>query len=106
MLVDNGWSFGVKFSGGRLHPRLVAMVPEGSGAAIVHATLASALPSYAVHAYGAYLEFAPQALWARTREVAFADLVHAAPDHGVFCSQGRVSYVITFHNYFSDAAWI
>lgn len=89
-----------------MHPRVAAMVPEGSGAAIVHVTLASALPSYAVHAYGAYLKFAPQALWARTREVAFGDLVHTAPDHGIFCNQGGVSYVTTFHNYVLHAAWI
>lgn len=87
-----------------MHPRLVAVVPEGSGAAIIHRALANSLPGYAVHAYPACLEYAPPALWARTRSIGSADVVHAPPDHAVFVGQRGVPLVITFHNYVLDPA--
>lgn len=84
-------------------PRLVGVVPDGSGAAVIHRVLEDALPGYSLATYPPRWEYFPPLL-RRLRDAA-ADLVHAPPDHAVFVSPRRTPLVITFHGYMLDLAW-
>lgn len=82
--------------------RILAAVPAGSGAAVIHRALKDALPGYSLATYPPRWEYFPPLL-GRLREPA-ADLVHAPPDHAAFVCPRRTPLVITFHNYLLDRA--
>lgn len=82
--------------------KVVAPVPSGSGAAVIHRALQDALPGYSLATYPPRWEYWPPLLY-RLREPA-ADIVHAPPDHAVFVCPRRTPLVITFHNYVLDRA--
>ena len=82
--------------------KVVALVPSGSGASVIHRALQDAMLGYSLATYPPCWEYFPPLL-RRLREPA-ADLVHAPPDHAVFVCPRRTPLVITFHNYVLDRA--
>lgn len=86
-------------SGSRLS--IIAAVPAGSGAAVVHHAIAQLLAGYQTCTYPPWLEYAPPLIAGR---IAGGDLVHAPPDHAVFACPSVTPLVITFHNYVLDRA--
>ncbi|HNC76317.1 MAG TPA: glycosyltransferase family 4 protein [Pseudomonadales bacterium] len=81
---------------------IVAAVPSGSGAAVVHRMIEDNTPSYKVKTYPPTWEYCPFKL--RQLREPTAALVHAPPDHAIFVCPRRTPLVITFHNYVLDPA--
>ncbi len=81
-------------------PRILGVVPRGSGAAVVHATLGRGIPGYLVQTYSPSWEFCPPML--RRYCDRSAAVVHAPPDHSVFLCPRETPLVVTFHNFVLD----
>jgi glycosyltransferase involved in cell wall biosynthesis len=75
---------------------------SGNGAYIVHANLARAIPGYTLQGISAMKAVYPGLLKPYRRQ---AEIVHTVPEYGdVFFSMAKKS-VVTFHNFFWDAAY-
>ena len=73
----------------------------GNGAYILHKMLEKRMPNYMVRGYNPYLTIIPFSLpWAAP--VKGADLIHTAPDYGLFFSSRKIPTVVTVHHYMCD----
>lgn len=81
--------------------RILSPVPRGSGATIIHQSLADHIPGYQVCAYNPYWTLFPPALpfVASDRTAA---VIHCPPDYACFLAERKVPLVLTFHNYVLD----
>lgn len=80
---------------------VIAPMPTGSGALVVHRHLERLLPNYRVVAYSPAREFVPPLVG--LQKLAGARMIHTAPDHAVFLARRNTPLVITFHNFVIDA---
>lgn len=78
-----------------------AVLPEGSGAIVVHRALEGALPEYRVTGYDPRLTFLPPLLY-RYCPPRAVRAVHTVPDYGLFVARDDTPLLLTFHNYVMD----
>jgi glycosyltransferase involved in cell wall biosynthesis len=81
---------------------VAAIVPEGSGAIVVHRSLARALPSYEVTGYNPWATLLLPPLLYRYRPARRVRAVHTSADHGLFFARTGIPLLLTFHNYVLD----
>lgn len=87
---------------GSIEGDIVGCVPRGSGASIVHRSLAENVPGYSLREYDPRWEYAPWAM-PLIRPSRRAHLIHTTPDHAIFLHRSAVPMVVTFHGFFLDA---
>lgn len=81
-------------------PYISSCLASGSGASVVHNTLASNIENYICHTYNPKYEYLPPLLMTRRKHA--SGVMHTTPDHAVFVTPKRSKLVITFHNYYLD----
>jgi len=80
---------------------IVSPMAWGNGAYILHKMIEKRMPNYMVKGYNPYLTIIPISLpWAAP--VKGADLIHTAPDYGLFFSSRKIPTVVTVHHYMCD----
>lgn len=84
----------------RVDPRIVACVPAGSGASVVHSALTRAIQGYELKTYSPSWEYCPPLLWRLLDRT--AALVHAPQNHAVFACPRGTPLVVTLHGYSLD----
>ena len=83
--------------------RIIGAVPAGTGATVLHAELAKALPDYELRSYSPWLELLPP-LMRRVCAGPRPDVVHATLEYGCWLRRPDARLVATAHNYVSDRA--
>jgi len=82
--------------------RIASPMGRGSGAHVLHQTLAGAIPGYLVFDYNPYWTLFPPALPLLFRSQPVPDIIHTTPDSGFFFEKKNIPLVITFHNLVLD----
>lgn len=80
---------------------IIAPMPTGSGAIVVHRQLERFLPNYRVLPFSPMRELFPPLIG--LQRLVGASIVHTTPDHATFLARPGVPLVITFHNLVVDA---
>ncbi len=81
--------------------RIVSPMASGNGAYILHKMIEKHIPNYTVKGYNPYLTIFPFSLpWAAP--VKGADLIHTAPDYGLFFYSRKIPTIVTVHHYMCD----
>lgn len=80
---------------------IVSPMSTGNGAYVVHKSLEAGINDYRVISYSPYLTLIPFLLYVKGR-CSKTDLIHTAPDYGLFHSRRGKPLVLTFHNYVLD----
>lgn len=83
------------------NPSIVSPMGWGSGAHVVHKQLENRIPCYRVRSYHPYWTLFPIALRIAAK-TGKADLIHTAPDYGIFFHKKHIPLVVTFHGYTLD----
>lgn len=73
----------------------------GNGAHVVHKLLESHIPEYRVISYNPYWTLFPFAL-GMAAPTGDADLVHTAPEYGIFFHKRNIPLILTFHGFSLD----
>lgn len=82
---------------------IVSPIPRGSGAFVVHSTLARHLPDYQVVACSPKRSYFPPAFYPLGRKLP-ARVIHAVPESAIFHRRRGMPLVVTFHGYALDEA--
>lgn len=80
---------------------IVSPIPHGSGAFVVHSTLAQHLPDYRVVACSPKRSFFPPAFYPLGRDLP-AKVIHVVPESAIFHRRKGVPLVVTVHGYAID----
>jgi glycosyltransferase involved in cell wall biosynthesis len=73
----------------------------GNGAFILHKMIEKRIPNYLVKGYNPYLTVIPFIL-PLVAPVKGADLIHTAPDYGLFFYSRKIPMIVTVHHYMCD----
>jgi len=80
--------------------KICSPMPTGNGACIVHDQLAYSLDEYSLRPFHPnYTLFPPMLPLLGCKQ---ADIIHTAPDYGIFFNKRNSKLVLTFHNYVLD----
>lgn len=80
---------------------ILSPIPSGSGAFVVHSTLAQHLPNYRVMACSPKRSFFPPAFYPLGRNLP-AKVIHAVPESAIFHQRRQRPLVVTVHGYVVD----
>ena len=80
---------------------ILSPIPFGSGAFVVHSTLAQHLPDYRVVGCSPKRSFFPPAFYPLGRDMP-ANVIHAVPESAIFHQRKGVPLVVTVHGYALD----